>query len=203
MANYDLIAPVYDPLSRLVFGKAQLKAQRDLLHFIGRRDRILIVGGGTGWILDDLAMLVGEKVEVTYIERSAKMLDLSRKRKLKNVSFVCMDIEDFGTDEKYDVILTGFLFDNFEEKQALTIFDLLDKCLKPGGVWLYAEFHSTRWWHKGLVDLMYAFFHVVSRLEVSKLVDMEPTFEQRGYEVRQKTTYFGGIIVSIAYKRPI
>jgi ubiquinone/menaquinone biosynthesis C-methylase UbiE len=202
MGSYDLIAPLYDPLSRLVFGKAQLRAQRDLLHFIRPNDRILIVGGGTGWILDDITRLPDTPASITFVESSAKMVDLARKRNTEHVHFLNLPIEEFHTNEKYDVILTGFLFDNFRERQALTVFEQLDGCLNPGGTWLFVEFQSRQWWQKSLLALMYAFFHLVSRLEVSKLVDMEPFFNRRGYEVRQSKTYFKGLILSIAYKRP-
>jgi hypothetical protein len=32
--DYDIIAPVYDRLSRLVFGRAQVRAQEDLLRYV-------------------------------------------------------------------------------------------------------------------------------------------------------------------------
>jgi ubiquinone/menaquinone biosynthesis C-methylase UbiE len=200
MANYDLIAPIYDPLSRLVFGRAQLKAQRDLLHFIKPGSKVLIVGGGTGWLLDDLASMEG--LDIVFVESSAKMLTRARNRKVTGVDFVESPIEAFQTDEIFDVIQTGFLFDNFEQDQALKAFEALDQLLKPGGTWLFVEFQDKLWWQRGLIMVMYGFFRLVSGLRVSKLVDMEPIFSSKGYQVVQKSTYFGGSIVSIAYKSP-
>lgn len=200
MGNYDLIAPIYDPLSRMVFGRAQLKAQRDLLHFIQPGDKILIAGGGTGWILDDLADM--ERLDIVYVESSANMLALARNRKVTGVDFVESPIEAFQTGERFDVIQTGFLFDNFEQAQALKAFDRLHQLLKPGGTWLFVEFQDKRWWQRGLMIVMYGFFRLVSRLRVSKLVDMEPIFTSKGYQVVQKSTYFGGSIISIAFKSP-
>jgi ubiquinone/menaquinone biosynthesis C-methylase UbiE len=53
--NYDRIARIYDKLSRMVFGKSIVRAQQSILPFITTPARMLIVGGGTGWILEEIA----------------------------------------------------------------------------------------------------------------------------------------------------
>ncbi len=53
-ANYNNSAWFYDSLAGLVYGKALVKAQVYLLQYIPADSNILIVGGGTGWILMNL-----------------------------------------------------------------------------------------------------------------------------------------------------
>ncbi|MEZ4686196.1 MAG: hypothetical protein R3B47_09055 [Bacteroidia bacterium] len=53
--SFNRLAPVYDFLASLVFGNRIRQAQRWLLDFIPEGSSILILGGGTGWILEELA----------------------------------------------------------------------------------------------------------------------------------------------------
>ena len=55
--NYNSIAKYYDTLSRVIYQRAIIKAQVFLIQFIKDNDRILLVGGGTGWILEELSKL--------------------------------------------------------------------------------------------------------------------------------------------------
>ncbi|HWV71292.1 MAG TPA: hypothetical protein VN040_06240, partial [Pseudosphingobacterium sp.] len=95
--NYDNIASLYDFLSRLVFFKAQVKAQVELLKHIQPKSTILIVGGGSGWILEELSNLYPEGLVIHYVEISAKMLARSRKRDYKKneVLFFRAAMEDY------------------------------------------------------------------------------------------------------------
>jgi ubiquinone/menaquinone biosynthesis C-methylase UbiE len=104
--NYDKIAGHYDALSRLVFFKSQVNAQINQLPYIQENCHVLIVGGGTGWILEELAKIYAGGLKIVYVEISANMIALSQKRNYKNnhVEFVNIGIEDFKTDVLFDVI---------------------------------------------------------------------------------------------------
>src|ERR1700761_5576970 len=111
--NYDSVARYYDGLSRLVFGRTEIDAQLGLLRYVKPGDRLLIVGGGTGWILEDMGRIFPEGVSITYVEPSGQMMAIARRRNWGKsvVRFVQMPIEEFATFERYDCILTGFVFD--------------------------------------------------------------------------------------------
>lgn len=206
--NYDNIATLYDPLSRLVFGKAQVKVQLDLLPAIKANSRILIVGGGTGWILEALADLHYESLTITYIEISAKMLKIAKSRYCgqHKVRFIEQAIEEYTpTNESYDVVITCFLFDNFLRPKAEIVFHHLSTLLTAGGLWLYADFYldTTRKnrWKKGLLYLMYKFFRYVCQVEASNLVDMTPYFQRDRYQVLFSSLRYAGFIKGIVYKK--
>ncbi len=205
--NYDRIAANYDRLSRLVFGKSIVRAQRSLLPAIAPRSRILIVGGGTGWILEEVSRLHTSSLVIDYVEISANMLDLARKRECKanRVAFIHTAIEDYAASAPYDVIMTPFLFDNFSRPRAQEVFDKLHIYLKPGGQWLFTDFHidkgANRLWQKTLLGSMYIFFRNISRVEADQLPDMQAHFVQNGYQLTFESYHFGRFIRSAAYRK--
>ncbi len=77
--SFDWIAPYYDWLTRLVFGRSIRRAQRHFLGQIPPGARVLVVGGGTGWLLVDLLKRPAV-THVTYLEASAVMLRLAQQK---------------------------------------------------------------------------------------------------------------------------
>jgi ubiquinone/menaquinone biosynthesis C-methylase UbiE len=205
--NYDKIAGVYDLFSRLIFFKTQVKAQTDQLTFIPANSNILIVGGGTGWILEEIAKIHSKSLSITYIEISAKMIRLARKRNVKhnNVKFINCAIEAFNGIEHYDVIHTAFLFDNFEEKRLESVFEKLNTLLKPGGLWLFTDFSyqpkTDQKWKGILLKLMYAFFKRIAKVEATRLIDTSTYFTNNFYENIKESDYYQNFIKAIVYRK--
>ncbi|MCE7064517.1 class I SAM-dependent methyltransferase [Dyadobacter sp. CY326] len=205
--TYDRIAGIYDTLSRLVFGKSIVNAQLALLPQISAPCKLLIVGGGTGWILDELAKVHVSGLDISYVEISAKMILLAKKRNVRQnkIHFIHMPIEDFESNETFDVVMTPFLFDNFAPERAEAVFLKLHKLLIVGGTWLFVDFHIENQikgiWQKALLQCMYWFFKTVCNVEASTLPDMESHFQNKGYIVLDKSTHFQGFIQSIAYQK--
>ncbi|HVV54711.1 MAG TPA: class I SAM-dependent methyltransferase, partial [Mucilaginibacter sp.] len=153
-ANYNNSAWFYDRLSRMVYGKALIRAQVYLLKDIPAKSKVLIVGGGTGWILEEIAKVYQSGLTITYVEIAKNMMRLSRKRNAGNneVVFINNAIEHVALQSDYDVTITPFLFDNFTEENLQIIFQYIHGCLKPGGLWLNADFQLTgKWWQKLLL----------------------------------------------------
>lgn len=202
--NYDKIAPYYDRMSRLVFGRAQVNAQLGLLEHIKPGSSILIAGGGTGWILEALAKKYPESLHITYIEISGAMLDISRKKNYgrNKVEFIHLAIEDFTTQQLNDTIITPFLFDNFSAERATKTFILLNNLLRKGGNWLFTDFtynQTAPLWQRLLLRMMYLFFHAVSHVEASSLPDMETLFIKHSYVPASRSAWYAGFIQAIAY----
>lgn len=205
--NYNSVAGYYDFLSRLVFGQSEINAQVQLLSSIRPGDRILIVGGGTGWILEKIAAIHASGLLITYVESSSQMMAHSRKRDCRQnqVSFLQMPIEQFATEERYDCILTGFLFDNFSRELAIQVFRVLDPLLRTGGYWLFADFYlhegKTRFWQTVLLQSMYIAARILCKVEAKSLVDMEPIFADAHYRQLYTFFYYGQFIKSVVYHK--
>ena len=54
MPNYNNIAWIYDWLAKVVFGRKQELASRAFLRIIPNDAKILVIGGGTGKIINYL-----------------------------------------------------------------------------------------------------------------------------------------------------
>ncbi|MBB5637857.1 ubiquinone/menaquinone biosynthesis C-methylase UbiE [Pedobacter cryoconitis] len=205
--NYDSIAGYYDVLSRMVFFRAQVKAQIDQLHAIPANSTVLIAGGGTGWILEEIAKIHPSGLTITYIEISSKMLDLSKKREVKSnaVTFIHSAMEDFKTNFSYDVLITAFFFDNFSADHVEIVFNQLNKLLKKDGIWLFADFYYTRQsgkrWQWLLLQTMYLFFSKISSVEAKSLVNTEHLFREKDYLSLKEAFYYSGFIKTIIYQK--
>ncbi|MFD0748620.1 class I SAM-dependent methyltransferase [Mucilaginibacter calamicampi] len=202
--NYDNAAPFYDKLSRLVFGRALVNAQVYLLQFVPPATNILIAGGGTGWILDELTRLHPTGLHITYVELSPKMMALSQQKDTgaNKVTYINSAIEDVFLDANFDVVITPFLFDNFSEQTAQKVFDHLNSALKPNGLWLYADFEpKDRLWQKTLLKTMHLFFKLLCSIEASRLPEVKNLFSKRHYTPVHSKAFFHDFIRAIAYKR--
>jgi ubiquinone/menaquinone biosynthesis C-methylase UbiE len=203
-ANFNNSAWFYDGLSRLVYGNALVEAQVYLLQFIRPNSKILIAGGGTGWILEELAKLHPEGLKIAYVEIAAGMMALSKKRNLSGneVSFINQPIEEVLLWNDFDFVLTPFLFDNFTEDSFRKIFQHIHSALKPNALWLNCDFQLTdKWWQNVLLKAMFTFFRLLCHIEGSQLPEIRKQFINAGYQETNSRTFFGEFIISEVYKK--
>lgn len=206
--NYDRVAWIYDPLSKMVFGNSLKHIQTDLLDAIGPGANILIVGGGTGWILEEISKRNPIGLNITYIEISQNMLELAKKRDIGQnlVTFLHSPIEHFRSPQDFDIIFTAFLFDNFSPNRSREVFDQLDSLLKPNGQWLFADFNlsarKSDFWQRWLFKTMLSFFQILSDIEAKNFESMEPLFSAKGYVETQNFLRYGRFLKSVVYKKP-
>jgi len=205
--NYDPIAPYYDVLSRLVYFRAQLKAQTDQLPYIPANSSILIAGGGTGWILEEIARIHPSGLNISYVEISGEMLRLSKKRDVKQntVTYIHAAAEDLEISITYDVVITAFLFDNFSKNKVSFVFQKFHRALKKEGLWLFSDFYyneaTGRRWQKYLLRMMYFFFRHISNVEASALINTEQHFQEQSYRSLKTASYYAGFIKAVVYQK--
>lgn len=206
MPNYNRIANVYDRLSRLVYGNAIVRAQQYLVSFIPANSRILIVGGGTGWILEEITKIHSQGLEIYYVEVADKMLELSRKRNTGNnkARFIGKSIEELEDIGEIDVAFTAFLFDNFSQQLATDIFKNMERRLAAGALWLYSDFQVSSkqiWWQKPLLHSMLLFFRTTGVISNKQLPDMQSVFQSRGFTLKSREEFYGHFIAAAVYTR--
>jgi ubiquinone/menaquinone biosynthesis C-methylase UbiE len=203
-SNYDNSAPFYDGLSQLIYGRSLVKSQVYLLQYIPANTKILIVGGGTGWILEEIAKIHPSGLGITYVEISAKMTALSQKRNIggNKVIFINDAIENVMLAGNYDVVITPFLFDNFKEDNLPLVFKHIHQSLKPNGLWLCTDFQVTgAIWQRALLKSMYLFFKLLCGIETTKMPDIEAQFSKHGYKKKSAKTFFADFIISTQYQK--
>lgn len=205
-ANYDNSAWFYDRLSRLVYGRAIINSQLYLLKYVPANSAILIVGGGTGWILEEITNVNPSGLSITYVEISANMMALSKKRNTGNniVTYINDAIENVESNDMFDAVITPFLFDNFTEATLQKVFTRIHNRLKPRGTWLNNNFQLTgKWWQQWLLKSMFIFFRMICGIEAKKLPAIKEQFEKYGYLPIDARTFFDGFILGDVYQKNI
>ncbi len=206
--DFNRVARPYDFISRLVFGNALVESQVSLLNHIPENSNILIVGGGTGWILDEISKIHNTGLNIVYVEASANMISLSRKRNVaeNTVLFIHQNIETYHSRTLFDIVITPFFFDLFTKSDVSKLFLHIHKILKTNGLWLYTDFippeYQTRFWQKMLIKSMYLFFGMLSSVEARTLVNMDKYFE-KDYTIIFEKWFFGKFIRSKVYQKRI
>ena len=203
-ANYDNSAWFYDNLSRVVFGKALVKASSHFLYLIPPGSRVLIAGGGSGRIIEEISKIHASGLQITYVELSAKMMVLSKKRNAttNTVTYINAPVEDAGLSTAFDVIITPFLLDSLSPAIFDKVFVCLDSLLQVNGVWINTDFQLTgKWWQSLLLKTMFTFFKVMGCVETTQLPFIKESFTTSGYSAVNEQTFFGDFIVSTVYMK--
>ena len=188
----------------MVYGKALINAQVYLVKHIPAGAHILIVGGGTGWVLEEITKIHPSSLSITYIDASAKMTTLANTRRIgeNKVTFITSPIESVILDNVFDVVLTPFLFDNFTDNSLRKIFSTIDNYTKPGAKWLHCDFQNTNvFWQKCLLKIMYFFFRISCGIEAARLPDTDACFAANGYEITKQNAFMKGFVMSTIYTK--
>jgi len=203
-ANYNNSAWFYDALARLVYGRSLVNAQVYLLQQIPANTNVLIVGGGTGWVLDKLTEIHPSGLNITYVEIAPNMMAHSRKRNTgdNQLVFVNDAIENTYLPAGFDVVLTPFLLDNFTQQNLEKVFKSIDDLLAGNGLWLNASFRlSGKWWQGVLLKTMFVFFKLVCGVEASKLPGIDECFKRNEYKLLEEKGFFSDFISSKKYHK--
>ena len=199
--DYNRIAPYYDKLARLVFGDRLERAQKTHLNMIDANSSVLIVGGGTGAILEYLEER-NIRLDVDFVELSSGMIEEARNRNYKLVrpTYYQMDIMNFK-GSNYDYILINFFFDQYNFQEAKNILNRLEIALSEDGAILFVDFiRSDKLVDKILLRLMYLFFHFSANLNKVELIEYNDLFS--GSNLRSiKSTAIGSNIKAEVYLR--
>lgn len=199
-ANFDPVAWFYDPLSRLVFGNKMRASQVRFFDSIPPGSTILILGGGTGWILDALFARVPDG-KVYFAERSGAMLKRAMSHgKGFDVKFIHAGWEDLP-EVTFDVAITHYLLDIFSDETLPRVCDAVSAKLKKDGVWLVSDFAPSQIWHRALLWVMYRFFRVTCGIDAGRLPDWEGCLSRVGFFAQEYEFFYGGFLKSMRLVR--
>ncbi|WP_420576912.1 class I SAM-dependent methyltransferase [Ekhidna sp.] len=163
--DFDSIAPFYDCLAKLVFGKSLLEAQLAHISEIREKDHVLILGGGTGEILEHIPFCKS----VDYVEKSKQMIRRAERRQVNlSINFIHHSFLTVELNKQYDIIICPFFLDCFGEENLLTAISTCKQKLTSGGKMIvidFAENSSDSW----IVKLMHFFFRITANLESRNL----------------------------------
>ncbi|MBT9394327.1 class I SAM-dependent methyltransferase [Hymenobacter sp. NST-14] len=210
--GFDYVAAFYDPLARLVYGPALRRAQQAALEAGLPRlpdgaPRLLVVGGGTGWVLGEI-LRRRPAARLVYLEASPRMLARSRAWLTRHwpqaagqVEFRLGTEESLLPDEQFAGLLTFFFLDLFEPGRLRRIITRLSAARAPGGAWLLADFGPPRrWWHRLLLALMYGFFGLTTGIRARYRPPIEAELTRLGLHPTPAGQFFGGMVEASVWR---
>lgn len=200
--NFNGIAPVYDKLSRLVFGRSMYKAQTSYLKEIPQGVNVLMLGGGTGWLLYELFAL-NPSCKVWYIEASSKMLELSQRKVSsddKAVYFIHGTESSIPDGITFDAVVTPFYLDLFSDRSCQRVIQKIKTSIHSKSVWLVTDFLNAELWQKAMLTLMYKFFRMTCQIEASRLPQWQQLLEKNGLSAVKSEKFFAGFIKSSVFR---
>ncbi len=203
--DYDSIAAVYDLLGRLVYGGQLKQSQLELLPLLPKGKQVLIIGGGTGWIINEV-MRVCEPDQIIYLEKSAKMIARSKETCLDayrdRVRFICGTQDDLESEYRFDIIVTNYFFDQFTFYRLSKILRQLHDHAAEDAYWHWSDFiQPIKWKHRFLMRLMLIFFSLSTKLATQQIYDLYPIFTKWGWQLVEKKAFYDGFMESAVFKR--
>ena len=202
-SGFDYVAAFYDPLARLVYGRALRRAQQAALDrgLPPGHPRLLIIGGGSGWVLGEVLRRC-PRARIVYLEASPRMLARSRAwlarhwpQAVGQVEFRLGTEESLSAGEQFDALLTFFFLDLFAPGRLRRIVERLAAVRAPAGAWLLADFGPPRrWWHQLLLRLMYGFFGLTTGISARQRPPIEAELIRLGLRPTPAGQFFGGMV---------
>jgi tRNA (cmo5U34)-methyltransferase len=198
VSNFNRVAPFYDAMANVIFGGAIRRSQIEFLEHIKPGSTVLILGGGTGWILTELFKRAMPD-KVYYLEASTRMLHMA-KQKCANESVIFLQGTQYTIPQhiQLDIVITNFYLDVFDDNTLSDTIKHIQKSLKQNALWLVSDFVERNWWHQLLLALMYAFFNLVTNLQNRKLPPWENQLHAIGM-LRKRKCYYRRFIESRVY----
>jgi ubiquinone/menaquinone biosynthesis C-methylase UbiE len=213
--NYSRVARLYQLIEAVTIGRPLLQARLAHLDALTQGPVIqhaLLVGEGNGSFLLPFVRLFPD-TQVTVIDESAEMLQLAQSRLQREgldsarITFKLADMTTVRLPEgHYDLIVTLFFFDNFDEHAVRQMMTSLEGASARGARWLLADFQiPTNGWRRLRariwLRMLYAFFGKFAGVSVRSLPATESLFAQTPFTLVVRETFSSELLYSSYFQR--
>ena len=198
--GFDFLTPFYDQLARLIIGKDIVNSQLHFLKSFSECNRLLILGGGSGWILEPLCKACPD-IQIDYIDLSPKMINAAKRISGKNVriNFI-LGTENDIPDRLYDGVITNFYLDMFEKQTMEKVIEKIKGSITNSGLWVVTDFVNGSEWNNVILWMMYRFFRVIARIEATHLPDWQTEIIYADFTLLESEKFENGFIKSNVYQ---
>jgi ubiquinone/menaquinone biosynthesis C-methylase UbiE len=206
--NCDRIAPYYESLEHLSFGKSLERRRFAFLEETRTSQRAIVCGGGDGRFLARL-LRTNSKVQIDFVDISPRMIELAERRVAgmgrayrDRVRFHVGDVCEFqARSEAYDLIVTNFFLDCFSDTELANVVTRLAGWGSPRGRWLVSDFCEAdgairHLWTSAIIRGVYGAFRITTGLRVTSLANYMAALARVGYRLRHEETALGGLLQS-------
>lgn len=201
VASFDSIGPFYDLLASVAFMGRIKRSQRHFLKRLPPVKTVLVLGGGSGWILEDIVRDIKPST-ICYVEASAWMLQKARGRQVASqVIYIHGTENEVPADHPFDLVITNFFLDMFDGHGIESMAERVHNHLSTNGVWMVTDFTCRNTFHRALLYIMYRFFSITTGLQQRSLPAWYNIVSDSGFQCTQETSFFGGFIRTCIFKR--
>jgi tRNA (cmo5U34)-methyltransferase len=197
--GYSLLAPFYDVLAKIVIGKSIQESQRNFIPYLATRKKLLLLGGGTGWILPAIEK-VNRQLEIHYIDASPGMITRARRNTASPyIRWICGTEADIP-DQDYDCVMTNFYLDHFESVELKKLAKDLASRIVPGTCWLVTDFTPNTTWQRCQIRMMYTFFWMITGLRTTRLPAWKNILHESGGRLMDEKKWRDGFVTACVYR---
>jgi SAM-dependent methyltransferase len=212
--SYERLARFYKLIESITIGPPLLNARLahlDLLAEGPTPKHVLLIGEGNGSFLLPFAQRF-QDTQITVIDQSAAMLEIAQSRALEagidmtRIFFRQADMQSATLPTNYyDLIVTLFFFDNFDESTVCKMITALEGAATVPAQWLLADFQipehgwrrlRARFW----LAILYGFFRVFA---ARHLPPIEAILNCSNFKQTARKTYCGQMLYSTLYQRSV
>lgn len=212
--NYSRLATYYHYIERCTMGGSLQMARTGQLARLAEMtspQRVLIVGEGDGSFLITFVRQF-PTAQITVVESSAGMVARARARLntlgllSQQIVFITQPLLDTALPQSsFDLIVTLFFFDNFEQAEVTECISKLESCAGTGAYWLVSDFCLPeagwrRWRARVWLWALYCFFGATTQLPARQLPDAEHLFLNAGIKLLDRKSSSAGMLYSSLYR---
>jgi ubiquinone/menaquinone biosynthesis C-methylase UbiE len=208
--SFDHLAHCYRPLEYLAFGRDLERARFVHLERLRNCHSILVLGEGDGRCLARLVQ-VAPQARIDCLDGSSTMLACAFRRisdgeATNRVTFRQADLLTHALPAaQYDAVITFFFLDCFTAAQADALIVRIQQSLRPGALWLWADFALPARGYRRLrarawLALLYAYFRWQTGLSAHELPPMESLFAAHDCIVLAEHSFQQGLLRSIVWQ---
>lgn len=199
--DFDAVAGYYDLLARLVFGRAIDRSQEAHIHSIPTGGKVVILGGGTGRILEYLYRTRPD-IRVTFVDASARMLALAKRRsQLPGIEFI-HGTENSLPEGRFDVAMAPFFLDMFPDERMSMVITEVSRHLGENSQWIISDFvYTNHWWQRAMLWVMFAFFRKTTGILTDQLPDWNNVMLKSGWRKKESSWFYAGFIEAARFER--
>ena len=213
--SYARIARFYKLIESVTIGRPLLDARLVHLECLAEGPPIrhaLLVGEGNGSFLLPFARRFPD-AQITVIDESVEMLQIARARveaaglDTARMTFRRADMTTEQLPERcYDLVVTLFFFDNFDEATVRQIVPVLECAAKPAAQWLLSDFQiPQRGWRRLRAQfwlaVLYGFFRAVAGIPARRLPPTERILTATGFKPVARKELSAELLYSTLYER--
>jgi cyclopropane fatty-acyl-phospholipid synthase-like methyltransferase len=185
---YGFLAPFYQPIAKLVFGRDLIYANQAFLEGVEGK-KLLIIGGGDGEAYRDFE----GNVEGEYWDLSYKMTQLAGEN-LKT-SGLKIQTGAWPGKGKFDRIVLPFVLDTMSDPEIVSLLSLIKSALSDEGQVIVSDFFNpVSLGQKVIQKSMIGFFRLITSHRRKDLPCINSLFKNAGFELNHEKCWRKGWI---------